>query len=102
MTVLKLGDCASVLLSENVLLLIQSKVLAHSGLWTDSPARQGGEGIVVLRRVTLTPQADSSGAPAGLASRRVWTAIVMTSASLDVGSATDFAPAPCHTRRNAS
>ena len=76
-------------------LLIQSEVLPHSGLRTDSPARQGGEGIAVLRRVTLTPQADSSGAPAGLASRRVWTAL----SSLDVGSATDFAPTPCHTRR---
>ena len=79
-------------------LLIQSEVLPHSGLWTDSPARQGGEGIVVLRRVTLTPQADSSGAPEGLASRRVWTAL----SSLDVGRATDFAPPPCHKRRETS
>src|SRR6056297_3242709 len=43
-------------------ILMQSEVLPHSGLRTDSPARQGGEGIVVLRRVTLTLQADSSGA----------------------------------------
>ena len=56
-------------------ILIQSEVLPHSGVRTDSPARQGGEGIVVLRRVNLTPQADLSGAPAGLASRRVWTAL---------------------------
>src|SRR6056297_3788235 len=43
-------------------ILMQSEVLPHSGLRTDSPARQGGEGIVILRRVTLTTQAASSGA----------------------------------------
>ena len=43
-------------------ILIQSEVLPHSGLRTDSPARQGDEGIVVLRRASLTPQPDSSGA----------------------------------------
>src|SRR6056297_219662 len=75
-------------------ILMQSEVLPHSGLRTDSPARQGGEGIVVLRRVTLTLQADSSGAPAGLASRRSWTALSM----LDVVPATDFASTPCHER----
>ena len=107
--------------------LMQPVVLPHSGLRTDSPARQSSagsvawpvcrrqeghaqrrkarEGIVDLRRVTLSratvstrallaaqtapwlrpaPQADSSGAPFGLASRRPWTAF----SALDVDRAT--------------
>ncbi|QKK01892.1 MAG: hypothetical protein HND55_03985 [Pseudomonadota bacterium] len=64
--------------------LMQPAELPHSGLRTDSPARQSDEGIVDLRRVTLTPQADSSGAPVGLASRRPWTAF----SALDVDRAT--------------
>ena len=45
------------------MILMQPEVLPHSGLRTHSPARQSGEGIVVLRRVTLTPQADASVGP---------------------------------------
>ena len=80
------------------MLLIQSEVLPYSGRLTDLPARQDDEGIVGLRRVPLPPQADSSGAPAGPASRRVWSALSL----LNVGPATNVAPTPCCTRRETS